>query len=117
MADSIYGYLDQLNCALRECQRVLERISKLTHFHKKKFRAYQVEVDLLRAEISQDVAEVMDQIEGKKSHRLWLQKKAYDDSIGDPDDVYFEVIQREEQRRKQGLPSRLAELKGKKVRV
>ena len=32
-------------------------------------------------------------------------KKAYDDSIRDLDDVYFEVQRREEKRRKQGWPS------------
>jgi len=36
--------------------------------------------------------------------KLGKQKKAYDDSIRDLDDVYFEVQRREEQRREQGLP-------------
>jgi hypothetical protein len=37
--------------------------------------------------------------------KLGKQKKVYDDSIRDLDDVYFEVQHREEQRRRQGLPS------------
>jgi hypothetical protein len=115
MADSIYAYLYQLNCVFRECKEILERIRKFSHINKKRFRAHQVEVELLRAEASQDVAEIMDQIESKKAHKLWLEKKTYDDSFGDPDDVYFEVIQREEERRKQGLPSRLKQLKAKKA--
>jgi hypothetical protein len=36
--------------------------------------------------------------------KLGKQKKAYDDSIRDLDDVYFEVQHREEERHKQGLP-------------
>ena len=86
---------------------ILERIRKLPRFDKKKFRAYQVEIELLRAEASQDIVEIIDAIEGKEAHRFWLQKKAYDDSIGDPDDIYFEVLQREDERRKQGLAPRL----------
>jgi hypothetical protein len=107
MADSIYGCLYQFNCSLRECKVILERIRKFSHIDKKKFRAYEVEVEFLRAEVSQDVAEIMDQIESKNAHKFWLEKKTYDDSLGDPDDVYFDVIQREEERRKQGLPPRI----------
>jgi hypothetical protein len=44
--------------------------------------------------------------------KLGKQKKAYDDSIRDLDDVYFEVQEREEQRRKQGLPSLIGVLRG-----
>ena len=107
MQSSIYEYLYQLNRTLQEAVEILERISKLPDMNKKKFHAYQVEVELLRSEAAQDIAEVMDAIEGKEAHRLWMQKKAYEDSVGDPDDVYFAVMQREEERRKQGLPSRL----------
>jgi hypothetical protein len=44
---------------------------------------------------------------------LGKQKKAYDDTIRDLDDVYFEVQQREEQRRKRGLPSLIGVLRGR----
>ena len=44
--------------------------------------------------------------------RLGKQKKAYEDSIRDLDDCYFEVQEREEQRRKQGLPSLIGVLRG-----
>ena len=107
MQSSIYECLYQLNRALQETVEILERIRKLPGMNKKKFHAYQIEVELLRSEAAQDIAEVMDAIEGKEAHRLWMQKKAYEDSVGDPDDVYFAVMQREEERRKQGLPSRL----------
>jgi hypothetical protein len=43
--------------------------------------------------------------------KLGKQKKAYEDSIRDRDDVYFEVQEREEQRRKQGLPSLIGVLR------
>ena len=111
----IYEYLYQLNRSLQETMEILERIRKFPRIDKKKFRAYQVEIELLRAEASQDIAEIMDATEGKEAHRFWLQKKAYEDSIGDPDDIYFDVIKREEERRKQGLPPRLKILRGQLV--
>jgi hypothetical protein len=107
MQSSIYEYLYQLHRTLQEAVEILERIGKSPGMNKNKFRAYQIEVELLRSEAAQDIAEVMDAIEGKEAHRLWMQKKAYEDSIGDPDDVYFAVMQREEERRRKGLPSRL----------
>jgi hypothetical protein len=107
----IYEYLDQLNRNLQETVEILERICKLprifTREDKKKFHAYQVEIEFLRAEASQDIAEIMDAVEGKEAHRFWMQKKAYEESMSDPDDIYFEVIRREEELRKQGLPQRL----------
>jgi hypothetical protein len=111
----IYEYLDQLNRNLQETVEVLERIRKLprlfTREDKKKFHAYQVEIEFLRAEASQDIAEIMDAVESKEAHRFWMRKKAYEESIGDPDDIYFEVIRREEELRKQGLPQRLETLR------
>src|SRR5882672_7186695 len=109
----IYEHLYQLNRNLQETVEVLERIRKLPRVDKKKFHAYQVEIELLRAEASQDIAEIMDAIEGKEAHQFWLKKRAYEKSIGDPDDIYFDVIQREAERRKKGLPPRLEILQGR----
>jgi hypothetical protein len=47
---------------------------------------------------------VMNDAELEEAARLGKQKKVYDDSIRDPDDVYFEVQRREEERREKGLP-------------
>ncbi len=108
----IYEYLYQLNRNLQETVDILEHIRKSPGINKKRFHAYQVEIEHLRAEASQDVAASMGQIEGKESFQLWKQKRAYEKSLGDPDDVYFEVRDREEERRKQGLPSLIGVLRG-----
>ena len=39
--------------------------------------------------------------------RFWKQKRAYEKKWRDPDDVYLDVEQREEERKKQGLPPRI----------
>ena len=108
----IYEYLYQLNRNLHETVEILEHIRKSPGINKKQFHAYQVEIEHLRAEASQHVAESMDQIEAKESAQLWKQKRAYEKSLGDPDDVYFEARDREEERRKQGLPSLIGVLRG-----
>jgi len=108
----IYEYLYQLNRNLQETVEILGRIRKSPGIHKKQFHAYRVEIEHLRAEASQHVADSMDQIEAKESAQLWKQKRAYEKSLGDPDDVYFEARDREEERRKQGLPSLVGVLRG-----
>ncbi len=108
----IYEYLYQLNRNLQETVEILEHIRKSPGINKKQFHAYRVEIEHLRAEASQDVAESMNQIEIKESFQLWKQKRAYEKSLGDPDDVYFAVRDREEERRKQGLPSLIGVLRG-----
>jgi hypothetical protein len=108
----IYEYLYQLNRNLHETAEILQHIRKSPGINKKQFRAYQVEIEHLRAEASQHVADSMEQIEAKESLQLWKQKRAYEKSLGDPDDVYFEVRNREEERRKQGLPSLIGVLRG-----
>ncbi len=108
----IYEYLYQLNRNLQETVEILERIRKSPGIHKKQFHAYWVEIEHLRAEASQHVADSMGQIEAKESAQLWKQKRAYEKSLGDPDDVYFEARDREEERRKQGLPSLIGVLRG-----
>ena len=47
------------------------------------------------------------QMERIDEGRLWKQKRAYEKRWRDPDDVYIDVEQREEERKKQGLPPRI----------
>jgi len=83
----------------------LEENKKSPGMPRKSFEAYQVEIQYLRSQATQDVLEVMNDTEIDEMAQLGKKKKAYDDRIRDLDDVYFEVQRREEQRRKQGLPS------------
>ena len=64
-----------------------------------------MDIEHLRAGASQDVLDVMNEVEIDESGWLWKQKRAYEKSIRDPDDVYFEVREREEECRQQRLPS------------
>src|SRR5229473_2181536 len=108
----IYEYLYELNRNLRETVEILERIRKSPGMREKPFKHHQVEIEHLRADATEDVLDVMSDIEVDEASRFWSQKRAYEKSIRDPDDVYFEVRDREEERRKQGLPSLLGVLRG-----
>lgn len=100
----VYESLYSLNRSVQDILVILEEIKKAPGIPRKSFEAYQVEIQYLRSHATQDVLEVMNDTEIHEMANLGKQKKAYDDSIRDLDDVYFEVQHREEQRRKQGLP-------------
>src|SRR6266404_3022292 len=101
----VYESLYFLNRNVQDILVILEEIKKSPGMPRKSFEAYQVEIQYLRSHATQDVLEVMNNAEIHEMAKLDKQKRAYEDSIRDVDDVYFEVQRREEQRRKQGLPS------------
>ena len=100
----IYEFLYTLNRNLQEIVGILEQIKKSPGIPRDKFEAYQVEIQHLRSEVTQDVLEIMNDAELDEAAKLDRKRRAYTDSIRDLDDVYFEVQRREEERRKQGLP-------------
>jgi hypothetical protein len=105
MRFAVYESLYFLNRSVQDILVILEAIKKCPGMPQKSFEAYEVEIRYLRSHATQDVLEAMNDIEIHEMANLGKQKKAYDDRMRDPDDVYFEVQQREEQRSKQGLPS------------
>lgn len=107
----VYESLYFLNRNLHEIVGLLEQIKKSPGIPRQKFEAYQVEIQYLRSEATQDVLEVMNDVEIDEAAKLGRRKKAYDDSIRDLDDVYFEVERREEERRKKGLPPMIGVLR------
>ena len=101
----VYESLYFSNRNVQDILGILEEIKNAPGMPKKSFESYQVEIRYLRSHATQDVLEVMNDKEIYEMAKLGRQKKAYDDRIRDLDDVYFEVQHREEERRKQGLPS------------
>jgi hypothetical protein len=101
----VYEHLYFLNRSLQETVDILEQIKKSPGIPRARFEVYKVEIQYLRSDATQCVLEAMNDAEIHEAARLGKQKKIYDDSVRDLDDVYFEVQDREEQRRRQGLPS------------
>ena len=110
----IYESLYFLNRNIQDLVVILEEIKKAPGIRKRAFDAYRVDIEYLRSHATQDVLEVMNDKELSEMATLGRQKKVYEDSLRDLDDVYFEVQEREEQRHKQGLPSLIGVLRGYK---
>lgn len=85
----------------------LHRLEKLPFADKRSLQCTQAEIEELRAGVNADFVEEIGEHERREQGRFWKQRRAYERTLEDPDDVYFAVEEREEQRRKQGLPPRL----------
>lgn len=85
----------------------LRSLEKLLFADKRSLQCTQAEIEELRAGVNADFVEEIGESERLDQGRFWKQRRAYERTLEDPDDVYFAVEEREEQRRKQGLPPRL----------
>jgi hypothetical protein len=111
----VYESLYLLNRIVQDLLVILEQIKKAPGMPKRAFDSYKVEIQFVRSHATQDVLEVMNDEEVDEMAKLGKQgkqKKANDDNLRDLDDVYFEVQDREEQRRKQGFPSLIGVIRG-----
>jgi len=83
----IYESLYFLNRNIQDLVVILEEIEKAPGIPKRAFDAYKVEIQYLRSHATQDVLEVMNDKEIQEMAVLGKQKKAYEDSLRDLDDV------------------------------
>ena len=103
----IYQYLFLLNQKLQEAVQILRRLEKCPWLRRDFLRSFQVEVEDLRAQTNIEVIEQMSDREQHDWAHFGKLRREWDRQFEDPDDVYLKAEQREEQRRKQGLPRRL----------
>src|SRR6266404_1236119 len=103
----IYESLFLWNQGVDQVVAILRGMEKLSCADKESLQFAQVEIEGIRADVNADFVEELVDLERVDEGRLWKQKRAYEKKWRDPDDVYIDVEQREEERKKQGLPPRL----------
>jgi hypothetical protein len=94
----IYEYLFLLNQKLQETVQILKQLEKYPWLRRDFLRSFQIEVEVIE--------HMSDREQHDWAHFGKLRRK-WDQQFEDPDDVYLKAEQREEERRKQGLPPRL----------
>src|SRR5580700_11134832 len=103
----VYEYLFLLNQKLQETVQILKQLEKCPSLRRDFLRSFQVEVEDLRAQTNFEVIEQMSEREQHDWAHFGKLRRAWDRQFEDPDDVYLKAEQREEERRKRGLPPRL----------
>jgi hypothetical protein len=95
-----------LNQAFENVVRGLERMEKVTLFDKEQIRYTRAEVESARVDANREFFDKFEEIVEKDVEWAYEFCRAYDQKTKDPFDFYLELKEREEARRKQGLPHR-----------
>jgi hypothetical protein len=106
----IYESLFLLNEGMDHVITLLREMEKLPFAGKESVQCAVGEIEEVRCDMNADFTEKLADSERLDEGRYWKQRREYEKKWRDPDDVYIEVAQREEERKKQGLPARLGVL-------
>jgi hypothetical protein len=102
----IYEYLFLLNLKLQETVQILKQLEKCSWLRRDFLQSFQIEVEDLRAQTNFEVIEHLSDREQHDWAHFGKRRREWNRQFEDPDDVYLKAEQREEERRKQGLPPR-----------
>jgi hypothetical protein len=99
--------LMDLNRAFENVVRGLERMGKVSLFDKEQLRYTRAEVESSRVDANREFFDKFEEIVEKDAEWAYEFCREYDQKTKDPFDFYLEIKEREEARRKKGLPPRV----------
>jgi hypothetical protein len=96
-----------LNQAFERVLTGLERMEKVPLFHRQEVRYLCAEVESARVQANREFFDQFEAIVEKDVRWAYKFRRAYDQKTKDPFDFYLEIKEREEARKKKGLPPRV----------
>ena len=108
----LFQELMELNLAFDQVIRGLQRMEKVRIFHTDIVRYARADVESARVDANREFFDNFDEI--VEDDAVWAYKfqREYNKKTKDPDDIYLEIKDSEERRKKKGLPPRLVVLPG-----
>jgi hypothetical protein len=103
----IYESLFLLNQGFDHVVALLRGMERFSIADKESMQSALAEIEEVRSGINADFVEQLGDRERFDEGRFWKERRAIEKKWRDPDDVYLDVEHREEERKKQGLPSRV----------
>jgi hypothetical protein len=103
----LFQELLDLNQAFENVVRGLGRMEKLGLFDKEQLRYSRAEVESARVDANREFFDKFDEIVEKDADWAYKFRREYDQKTKDPFDLCLEIKEREEARRKKGLPPRV----------
>ncbi len=103
----VYEYLHLLNQNFQQALGILQRLERCPGLRRDFLRSFQVMVEEIRAEANFELTDRIHQREEREWYRFGKLRRRWEKHFEDPNDVYIEVEEREQERRRQGLPPRL----------
>jgi hypothetical protein len=108
----LFQDLVELNLAFEQVLQRLQRMEKMRLFHSDTIRYARADVESARVAANREFFDNFEDI--VENDAVWAYKfqREYNRKIKDPDDIYLELKDSEERRKKKGLPPRLVVLPG-----
>src|SRR6267143_5904323 len=108
----LFQELMDLNLAFERVIHGLQHMEKVRIFHTDLIRYARADVESARVDANREFFDNFDDI--VENDAVWAYKfqREYSRKIKDPDDIYLEIKDAEERRKKKGLPPRLVVLPG-----
>src|ERR1700733_1844141 len=108
----LFKELVDLNGAFEQVIRGLERMEKVRHFQRDLIRYARADVETARVDADREFFDNFEALVEDDASWAYRFQREYKQQNKDPDDVYFEIKDSEERRKKKGLPPRLVILPG-----
>jgi hypothetical protein len=105
---ALFQELVELNQAFDRVLQGLERMERVRLFRRDIVRYARAEVESARVDANREFFDKFDQIVEQDARWAYEFQRDYDGTSADVEDLYLEIKEREEGRKKKGLPPRLA---------
>jgi hypothetical protein len=109
---AVFRELVDLNRAFEEVIRGLGRMEKVSHFQRDLIRYARADVETARVDANREFFDNFEALVEDDASWAYKFQRGYKQKTKDPDDVYFDIKDSEERRKKKGLPPRILILPG-----
>ena len=109
---ALFQELLDLNLAFEQVMRGLLRLERVRAFHTEQIRGARAEVETARVDVNREFFDSFDEIVEDDASWAYKFQREYKQKTKDLDDIYFDIKDSEERRKKKGLPPRLVILPG-----
>jgi hypothetical protein len=103
----LFRELMDLNRAFEEVIRGLERMEKVGHFQRDLIRYARADVETARVDANREFFDNFDLLVEDDASWAYRFQREYQQKTKDPDDIYFDIKDSEERRKRKGLPPRI----------
>jgi hypothetical protein len=108
----LFQELVDLNGAFEQVIRGLERMEKVGHFQRDLIRYARADVETARVDANREFFDNFEALVEDDASWAYRFQREYKQNTKDLDDIYFEIKDSEERRKKKGLPPRIVILPG-----
>ena len=109
---ALFQELLDLNLAFEQVMRGLLRLERVRAFNSEQIRGARAEVETARVDTNREFFDSFDEMVEDDASWAYRFQREYKQKTKDLDDIYFDIKDSEERRKKKGLPPRLVILPG-----